>query len=199
MNDNNDHLKGFDTSSYVFQIPELEYGWASSFYDFPKRIFIMGGGPTLQILYDNRFRAKDWGDWADIRPDIAKPILDVIKPTYSIRLFPDMRDVFPCLGKKVQEGRPRGNSLCEFLLLFEEHGGEEAFLFGFDGSESGYWVHEENYLQHFGQGYTHRRDAGWFNNAYLPISSLKLYHIGQTTLNVTKILDLDNFEEKFLQ
>ena len=156
----------------------------------------MGAGPSLQILYDNRFRAKDWGDWADIRPDVAKPILDVIKPTYSIRIFPQMRDVFPCLGKKVQEGRPRGNSLCEFLMLFEEHGGEEAFLFGFDGSEAGYWRHAENHLQHFGQGYTHRRDAVWFNNAYLPICSLNLYHIGETTLNVTKILDLDNFEEK---
>ena len=28
-NDKNDHLKGFDTSSYAFQIPELECGWAS--------------------------------------------------------------------------------------------------------------------------------------------------------------------------
>ena len=158
----------------------------------------MGGGPSLQILYDNRFRAKDWGDWADIRPDVAKPILDVIKPAYSIRLYPLMRDVFPCLGKKIQEGRPRGNSLTEFLLLFEEHGGEQAFLFGFDGSEQGYWRHDENYLQVAAQGRTHRRDAEWFNNAYLPISSLKLYHIGETTLNVPKILDLENFEEKFL-
>jgi hypothetical protein len=155
MDNHKDYLKNFSTAGYQFQIPELEYGWASSFYDFPKRIFIMGAGPSLQILYDNRFRAKDWGDWADIRPDVAKPILDVIKPAYSIRLYPRMRDVFPCLGKKIQEGRPRGNSLTEFLLLFEEHGGEQAFLFGFDGSGQGYWRHDENHLQHSAQSRTH--------------------------------------------
>lgn len=212
---------------FQYQIPVVEMGWEN--YKFPKRLFIMGAGPSLQLLYDNKEEAQHWGDWAEIRSDICTPILKTIKAMYSIRLNPILREklhnqgeiIAPTTSRPSDKYReiPRvsGSTLSEFLLLFEEHGGEEAFLFGFDGDGSGYWREKENpkyvlkgtsekevqnqqdvdteghsILEQYQMTpatikTVHRTDCLLFNSLFLPATGLKLYHIGNTSLDIPSI------------
>ena len=114
---------------------------------FPERLFVMGAGPSLEILYEHRREANEWGDWAVMRSDLVQPLLEFIKPKYTIRYYSAIRHLNKTYGISLEEVHPDtngdgdsgGSSLHEFIYQFQDHGGKELFLFGFDGDSSGHW------------------------------------------------------------
>ncbi len=190
-----------------FSQPFIEHNWYR--YKFPKRLFLLGAGPSLGILYEfctdilpyhPDLFLQDWGKWAEMRADISHDIHTFVKPDYSIRLNPDFRKPLEeyTVGEKIIVGRPRGNSLSEFLQLFEEHGGEEIFLFGFDSDGSGYWNGMKKNV-HEGKSTTHSTDFLFLNHKVLPVLSLKIHHIGETRLNVNKIMSIEDLLDNYIR
>lgn len=171
-------------------------------YNFPKKLYIIGAGPSLQILYDNIEKCKRFGPWAEMRSDVSQEILDEIiaynlyNVRYSIRysehqlkdnLYGDVinylnHDIGPREGPWTRDG----NSLAIFLYEFYRHGGEEVVLFGFDADGSGYWkAHDKNNKFNGGQVVA---DTGFFNSEVIPsLGNLKISHVGKTKLNVNEI------------
>ena len=82
----------------------------SDLYDYtqryPKRLFVIGAGPSLEILYEHRHEANDWGDWAVLRSDLVQPLLEFIEPKYTIRYNPVARDINKTYGIPLEKGTP---------------------------------------------------------------------------------------------
>ncbi len=205
-----------------FSEPFIQHNWYR--YKFPKRLFLLGAGPSLEILYqyimrdgDNPdFSVKDWGAWAEMRADISCRLHPYVKPKYHLRQNGNFRHNLDkyISGEKIVVSRPRGNTMAEFLQLFEEHGGEEIFLFGFDQNDEGYWRRDWNDLGDlkgapradggvFTQslkeaGITHTHDWVFTNHKVLPVLSIKIHHIGETLLNVNKIMSIEDLLDNYI-
>tara|TARA_Y100001938_G_scaffold34651_1_gene47614 strand:- start:917 stop:1618 length:702 start_codon:yes stop_codon:yes gene_type:complete len=196
---------GFCHTFTGFAEPFIDHNWYK--YKFPKRVFLLGGGPSLEILYQYIMRddkkpdysPRDWGKWAEMRGDITHVIHPFVSPSYSIRLNPNFRERLEeyVVGEKIIVGRPRGNSMAEFLQIFEEHGGEEVFLFGFDSNGSGYWNKRKSNVNRGSN--THSSDWLFFNLKVLPVLSLKIHHIGETMLDVNKIMSIEDLLENYIR
>tara|TARA_R110002110_G_C13263050_1_gene701015 strand:- start:21 stop:536 length:516 start_codon:yes stop_codon:yes gene_type:complete len=165
---------------------------------FPKRLFVMGAGPSLEILYEHRHEANDWGDWAVVRSDLVQPLLKFIKPKYTIRYWPKGRSFNTVYGISLEENTKRmgGSSIGAFILNFQEHGGKELFLFGFDGDSSGYWRNQPG-LQAPIDLADHGKDCD--DMADLPVwESTKLYHIGKTRNKFMTEISIDDLKGTYL-
>lgn len=124
---------------------------------FPERLFVLGAGPSLELLYPHRRELSRWGHWAVMRSDIVQPFLEFIEPMYSIRYniiaarhqkvygIPLEKPLGNINGPRhsfdgVRQGYHRGFiSLAAFIEHFQSFGGKELFFFGFDGDNSEYW------------------------------------------------------------
>ena len=185
-----------------FAQPCIDHNWYK--YKFPKRLFLLGAGPSLEILYQYIMRDVEpdcspchWGKWAEMRSDISYCLHPFVDINYSIRLSGRFRDILEDeQGERIVVGRPRGNTMSEFLQIFEEHGGEEVFLFGFDSDGSGYWDRMKSNVNTGSN--THTSDYVFFNLKVLPVLSLKIHHIGETLLNVNKIMSIEDLVENYI-
>ena len=129
--------------------------------NFPERLFVLGAGPSLELLYPHRRELCRWGHWAVMRSDIVQPFLEFIEPMYSIRYniiaarhqkvygIPLEKPLGNITGPRhsfdgVRQGYHRGFiSISAFIEHFQSFGGKELFLFGFDGDSSSYWRGQE--------------------------------------------------------
>ena len=128
---------------------------------FPERLFVLGAGPTLELIYPYRREMYKWGHWAVMRSDLVQPFLEFIEPLYSIRYnviaarhqkvygIPLEKPLGNITGPRhsfhgIRQGSHRGFiSLAAFIEHFQSFGGKELFLFGFDGDSSSYWRGQE--------------------------------------------------------
>ena len=115
--------------------------------NFPDRLFVLGAGPSLELLWPHREKMSSWGDWVIQRGDLTLPFLKYINPLYSICYFESSH---PKVGKinrglaKIELNNTMGDirggcSIGAFMSQFYKFGGKELFLFGYDGSGDGYW------------------------------------------------------------
>ncbi len=170
---------------------------------FPERLFVIGAGPSLEILYEYRHEANEWGDWAVLRSDLVQPLLEFIKPKYTIRYYADVRHLNKTYGIPLEEvhpdtngdGQSGGSSLHEFIYQFQDHGGKELFLFGFDGDDSGHWRGTDKWPS--GKDSPHVQDADHMNKCSSQIS-IKLFHIGKTRHKAMKQITIDELKGSYL-
>ena len=191
---------------------------------FPERLFVIGAGPSLEILYEYRREANEWGDWAVLRADLVQPLLEFIKPKYTIRYYAAVRHLNKTYGIPLEEvhpdtngdGQSGGSSLHEFIYQFQDHGGKELFLFGFDGDDSGHWRGTGKYVfpgtnetlpwpymgeapsdWPSGKDSPHVQDADHMNKCSSQIS-IKLFHIGKTRHKTMKQITIDELKGSYL-
>ena len=169
---------------------------------FPERLFVMGAGPSLEILYEYRHEANDWGDWVVTRSDLVQPLLKFIEPKYTIRYYSAIRNINKTYGIPLEKvhpdtkaGQSGGSSIHEFIYQFQDHGGKELFLFGFDGTNTGYWRRRGSVAGSPIEA--HQRDCDHMNNCSSQIS-IKLFHIGETRHKLMKQISIDDLKGTYL-
>ena len=161
--------------------------------NLPERLFVLGAGPSLELLYPFREEIDSWGHWVVQRCDIVKPFLEFTKPLYSISYWKLAKTINAGYG--IQLVNPSGkknygeSSIGTFISHFESYSGKELLLFGYDGTGNGYW--RQQVFQHkngdgAGKDHTkkvHIEDVDNFNKLYAKnsCSETKLFHLGKTT------------------
>ena len=147
---------------------------------FPKRLFVLGAGPSLELLYPYREEMFSWGEWAIQRSDLVQPFLEFINPLYTIRYWADGRSTNIPYGISLDKPMgpiKNGGSIGAFISHFQKYGGKEIFLFGYDGDGSGYWRNQK--ITHRSTSFqTHKTDSKDMNK--VDWGDTKIYHIGQT-------------------
>tara|TARA_R110002110_G_scaffold403608_1_gene621451 strand:+ start:872 stop:1474 length:603 start_codon:yes stop_codon:yes gene_type:complete len=180
----------------------MSESWLST--SFPERLFVMGAGPSLEILYEHRHEANDWGDWAILRSDLVQPLLEFIEPKYTIRYNSNARDRNKTYGIPIEIGPPDEwiptqnigeggvSSIQAFIYQFQNNGGKELFLFGFDGDSSGYWGKEKCPMN-----LVISKDCEYMNRCSSQIL-VKLFHIGETRHKTMKQISIDDLKRTYL-
>ena len=147
--------------------------------NFPERLFVLGASPSLELLYPYREEMNEWGHWAIIHPPVTRAFLEYINPLYLISYtrcgLQDKAYAEICLNN------PLGNvtygaSIGGFISQFEKFGGKELFLFGYDGTVSGYWRNQPSMNPDDFKQVGIDTDV---MNSSLSVSA-KLYHLGKT-------------------
>lgn len=157
--------------------------------NFPERLFVLGAGPSLELLYPYREEMDKWGYWAVQRSDLVQPFLDFTDPLYTIRYFhPPERShhVDPkTYGINLQNTLgdvKSGGSIGAFISHFQKFGGKELFLFGYDGTNTGYWRGQSpTWCAKWNAVAVYKRDSDDMNKRNW--GSTKLYHLGKTNNN----------------
>lgn len=165
------------------------HGINFSHMTFPERLFVIGAGPSLEILHEHRHEANGWGDWAVITPRLVQPLLASIEPKYTIKGNPSI------LSKHIEQRYDHMNphtgggisTIHSFVYNFQENGGKELFLFGFDGDSSGYWRQKEAGERPL--HYTITKDCDYMNECSSLIS-IDLFHIGGTRHKTMKQISI---------
>lgn len=158
---------------------------------FPERLFVIGAGPSLEILHEHRHEANGWGDWAVITPRLVQPLLAFIEPKYTIKDNPSI------LSKYTMNPHTGGgiSTIHSFVYKFQENGGKELFLFGFDGDSSGYWRQKEAGERPL--HYTITKDCDYMNECSSLIS-IKLFHIGETRHKTMEQITISDLKGNYL-
>tara|TARA_Y100000401_G_C8320875_1_gene225163 strand:+ start:1031 stop:1588 length:558 start_codon:yes stop_codon:yes gene_type:complete len=155
--------------------------------NFPERLFVIGAGPSLELLYPYREEMNEWGEWVVQRPDLVQPFLEYINPLYTIsydsqlaRVLAKHKEYYEPL-RGISLDTPLGNtrsggSIGGFISQFEKFGGKELFLFGYDGTSSGYWRNQPPLNPEDLKQIGIDTDV---MNASLSVSA-RLYHLGKT-------------------
>jgi hypothetical protein len=152
---------------------------------FPERLFLLGAGPSLELVFPYREEMSSWGDWVVQRSDLVQPFLEFIEPKYTIRYWAKGRSFNKAYGVSLNTPRGKikeGGSLGAFISQFQEFGGKELFLFGFDGDGSGYWRDQKKSNLEVREN--HEKDCHNMNK--IDWGSTKLYHIGKTNNKFAK-------------
>lgn len=147
--------------------------------NFPERLFVIGAGPSLELLYPYREEMNEWGEWVVQRPDLVQPFLEYIDPLYTINYCGQHKEYYEPLGISLDRplGTVRdGGSVGGFISQFEKFGGKELFLFGYDGTVSGYWRNQPSMNPDDFKQVGIDTDV---MNSSLSVSA-KLYHLGKT-------------------
>lgn len=147
--------------------------------NFPERLFVIGAGPSLELLYPHREEMNEWGEWVVQRPDLVEPFLEYIDPLYTIHYCPQHNEYYEPLGIPLYTplGNTRsGGSIGGFISQFQKFGGKELFLFGYDGTRSGYWRNQPSLNADDFKQISIDADV---MNASLSVSA-RLYHLGKT-------------------
>tara|TARA_A100001201_G_scaffold3970_1_gene8492 strand:+ start:1209 stop:1775 length:567 start_codon:yes stop_codon:yes gene_type:complete len=176
--------------------------------NFPERLFVLGAGPGLELLWPHREEMKNWGYWVIQRADIVKPFLEFINPLYSICYWNQAQKINKGYGIQLLKGCGGfgDSSISNFMTCFSQGGGKELFLFGYDGSNEGYW---RNQLFSYkgvsvtgdgwGGEYTKRRhdkDLKDFNKNYNNELLLKMFHLGPTNNIHLCQISIEELKEK---
>jgi len=157
--------------------------------NFPERLFVLGAGPSLELLWPYREEMENWGNWVIQRADIVKPFLEFINPLYSICYWPQAKKINKGYGIQLLKGCGGfgDSSISHFMTCFSQCGGKELFLFGYDGSGEGYWRNQvfnyDNNLDGSGKENTkriHINDCKSFNQKYNNELPIQAFHLGPT-------------------
>jgi len=193
--------------------------------NFPERLFVLGASPSLELLYPYREEMNEWGYWAIQRTDLVQPFLEFIDPSrhlYNISYWPENRNkggrislngttyigdqIFfkppPSPSKSKLKWR-LPSSICAFISHFQKCGGKELFLFGYDGTNAGYWRKQSTpWIAPASRKNTHsniEKDTKYMNEAFATIytdwQALKIYHLGKTRNNFMTEISIEELME----
>ena len=171
--------------------------------NFPERLFVLGAGPSLELVYPHREGMDGWGHWAVQRADLVQPFLEFIDPLYTIGYWDSARQANKGYGISLDEPLgdvTTGGSLGGFVSQFQKFGGKELFLFGFDGTSSGYWRdnnrHPSGGAASPGTFELHKKDRDAANK--LSWGSTNIYHLGKTRNNFMTEISIEELKRKVL-
>jgi hypothetical protein len=172
--------------------------------NFPERLFVLGAGPSLELLYPYREEMENWGHWAVQRVDLVQPFLEFIDPLYNIGYWPHARRVNKGYGIPLETPRgdlTTGGTIGGVISQFQKFGGKELFLFGYDGTSSGYWRdnnrHPSGGPVSPGTFEQHIKDRDAANK--LKWDSTKVYHLGKTRNSFMTEISIEELKRRVLE
>lgn len=174
--------------------------------NFPERLFVLGAGPSLELLYPYREELDSWGHWAIMRSDIVQPFLQFIKPLYTIRYYPRGRQIDKTTGEQYNKAygisldralgdmtNGHGGSIGLFVSQFQKFGGKELLCCGFDGTNEGYWRGQTTWNHQ--SSYQHNRDCNTMNKTSKEAwGSVKVFHVGATRYNIMTEISIEKIK-----